>query len=84
MNPNQQIRSLSSNKAPANHSKSLEIVKSQPRFGQAGYEISAAQVNQVSGGEIKITPAPKIPEYVPLSQSNPKVERDLPRVGFVA
>ncbi|AMK74995.1 MULTISPECIES: hypothetical protein [Methylomonas] len=81
MNPNQQITSISSNKAPTNRSKTLNKVTTQC-FGQAGYEISAAEINQVSGGEIKITPAPKIPEYIPLSQSNPKVERDLPRVPY--
>lgn len=53
-----------------------------PAFSTTGTPIPADQLQLVAGGEAAIKPAPQIPPYVPLSQSHPKVERDLPRVPY--
>lgn len=53
-----------------------------PAFSKAGTLIAEHQLHRISGGETAIKPAPQIPQYVPLSQSHPKVERDLTRVSY--
>jgi len=53
-----------------------------PTFSKAGTLIATHQLHRISGGETAIKPAPQIPQYLPLSQSHPKVERDLPRVSY--
>jgi hypothetical protein len=41
-------------------------------------ELTADQLVEVHGGELKI----EMPQYIPLSQSHPKTETTLPRVPY--
>jgi len=45
--------------------------------GTIGVELSAEEIGQVHGGAIA-----NVSEYIPLSKSHPKVERDMPRVPY--
>lgn len=48
------------------------------RSAAVGQDLTAAELREVHGGELKI----EMPAYVPMSQSHPKVETTLPRVPY--
>ena len=58
--------------------KGMSNADQRARSAAVGCELAPAELDAVHGGELNI----QVPAYIPLSQSNPKVEVVLPRVPY--